>query len=290
MLGSAILVSSAVVHVRRKAFERRFTNIIEREREKRKARKNSNLDQQSRSFNFPRRRNSSIRPEVDGVVVRGKAIHQPVQEDGNLEKQGSGDDNLQLSGEARLIIETAATREDARSHEDTSVRDSSERMQGQEQDSHVISPSSQRIRFAASTPKSPLSTRPHTRLFDMSGVGAHPDTMSFPRFTESPIYPIPIAALTQEKKDTLPGTHKYFESGGFIGRNSQFHSLTLWEREQLGGVEYRAITLLEVIVPMYFILWQLLGCIGLGAWVAVNQPDSSLQNGLYLLRFVVSVV
>ncbi|MCJ1281061.1 hypothetical protein MMC26_000379 [Xylographa opegraphella] len=81
-----------------------------------------------------------------------------------------------------------------------------------------------------------------------------------------------------EKPDQ--GTQKYFQSGGTIGRNSQFHSLTIAERERLGGVEYRAVLLLEFIVPIYFVVWQLLGCVSLGAWVALNATATTLQNGL----------
>ena len=45
-------------------------------------------------------------------------------------------------------------------------------------------------------------------------------------------------------------------------------------------MEYRAVTLLAVVVPVYFVLWQLLGCVGLGAWVAVNAPEVAVGNGL----------
>lgn len=64
------------------------------------------------------------------------------------------------------------------------------------------------------------------------------------------------------------------------GRNAQFHDLTTKEREQLGGYEYRALKLLSVVVPLYFALWQLLGCISLGAWIAYNKPEVSTSNGL----------
>lgn len=74
--------------------------------------------------------------------------------------------------------------------------------------------------------------------------------------------------------------YRYFPTSGFIGRNSQFHSLTLAERERLGGVEYRAVTLLAIIVPLYFVLWQLLGSLGLGAYIANYRADTTLQNGL----------
>jgi hypothetical protein len=50
-----------------------------------------------------------------------------------------------------------------------------------------------------------------------------------------------------------------------VGRNAQFYGLTNEERELIGGIEYRALNLLSIIVPMYFICWQVFGCIALGA-------------------------
>ena len=58
-----------------------------------------------------------------------------------------------------------------------------------------------------------------------------------------------------------------FLSDRMVGRNAQFHDLTRDERERLGGYEYRALKILSVIVPLYFFLWQFLGCIALGAWI-----------------------
>lgn len=63
-----------------------------------------------------------------------------------------------------------------------------------------------------------------------------------------------------------------------IGRNGQFYNLTAQEREYLGGVEYRAIKLLIITVSVYFVLWQLLGSIALGAWVAVNDRSVAKAN------------
>lgn len=65
-----------------------------------------------------------------------------------------------------------------------------------------------------------------------------------------------------------------------IGRNAQFYGLSRAEREHLGGVEYRAITLLAYVVPIYFVLWQLLGCLGLAAYMAYNKADVALENGI----------
>jgi Trk-type K+ transport system membrane component len=63
-------------------------------------------------------------------------------------------------------------------------------------------------------------------------------------------------------------------------RNSQFHGLSDAEREHLGGCEYRAIQLLSWMVPLYFVLFQLLGCLGIGAYVANNRADTARRNGL----------
>ncbi|KAK3295239.1 cation transport protein-domain-containing protein [Chaetomium fimeti] len=64
-----------------------------------------------------------------------------------------------------------------------------------------------------------------------------------------------------------------------VGRNGEFFNLTLKEREYLGGVEYRAVEVLVVTVAMYYVLWQLLGAIALGTWLAVNEPEIATTNG-----------
>ncbi|KAK3319960.1 cation transport protein-domain-containing protein [Cercophora scortea] len=64
------------------------------------------------------------------------------------------------------------------------------------------------------------------------------------------------------------------------GRHAQFHGLSREEREQLGGCEYRALKVLAVIVPLYFFLWQALGCIALGAWINNYQSGPPLGNGI----------
>ncbi|KAJ5684619.1 Low-affinity potassium transport protein [Penicillium maclennaniae] len=65
-----------------------------------------------------------------------------------------------------------------------------------------------------------------------------------------------------------------------ISRNSSFHHLSERERQRLGGAEYRAVSLLSVIVPLYFLLWQLLGGLGVGAYVARNKAALARANGM----------
>ena len=53
------------------------------------------------------------------------------------------------------------------------------------------------------------------------------------------------------------------------------------ERRKLGGIEYDAICLLSHFVPIYFVLWQLLGALSVGAWFQVNAADLTLQAAAY---------
>lgn len=73
---------------------------------------------------------------------------------------------------------------------------------------------------------------------------------------------------------------RHFLMHRHAGRNAQFHDLTAEERELLGGCEYRALKILAIIVPTYFFLWQVLGCLALGAWINNNLPEPALENGI----------
>ncbi|RAK86537.1 potassium transporter [Aspergillus costaricaensis CBS 115574] len=120
----------------------------------------------------------------------------------------------------------------------------------------------------------------HHRVFPMVGVGARLDLNNHPRDAA------PIMTQNDEEADLpalkglIKGTQKYFRSKGSIARNSQFHGLTPEERERLGGVEYKAVSLLLVIVALYWVLFLLCGIIGMGTWIAVNHPDIPRANGL----------
>ncbi|CAN8097576.1 unnamed protein product [Discula destructiva] len=63
-----------------------------------------------------------------------------------------------------------------------------------------------------------------------------------------------------------------------IGRNGQFFDLTDDQREYLGGVEYRALNVLFVIVGVYFVVIQVLGAIALGAWISVHGSAIAAVN------------
>lgn len=120
----------------------------------------------------------------------------------------------------------------------------------------------------------------HHRVFPMAGVGARKDLNNDPRDVP------PNHSLYDETelagfKGVLKGTQKFIlASKAFISRNSQFHGLTPEEREELGGVEYRAVSFLSIIVPLYFFSFLILGAIGVGSWLTVNRPRVAQDNGL----------
>ncbi|GKZ78059.1 hypothetical protein AnigIFM56816_001184 [Aspergillus niger] len=120
----------------------------------------------------------------------------------------------------------------------------------------------------------------HHRVFPMVGVGARLDLNNHPRDAAPRVTQNDGDADLPALKGLIKGTQKYFRSKGSIARNSQFHGLTPEERERLGGVEYKAVSLLLVIVALYWILFLICGIIGMGTWIAVNHPDIPRANGL----------
>ncbi|KOS17091.1 Low-affinity potassium transport protein [Escovopsis weberi] len=46
------------------------------------------------------------------------------------------------------------------------------------------------------------------------------------------------------------------------------------------GLEYRAFTAMGLFVRLYLVLWQGLGCLALGAWIANRDPEVARANGM----------
>jgi len=119
--------------------------------------------------------------------------------------------------------------------------------------------------------------RRHRSFLSMQGVGARPLT-SLHAIQQGP-------SIARRNTDVPPrgrnDINEYFNTAtGWIARNSQFHGLSHAEREKLGGYEYRAISFLAWLVPAYFIAWQLLTCICLGAYVHNERRETTEENGL----------
>lgn len=120
--------------------------------------------------------------------------------------------------------------------------------------------------------------RSRHRVFPMAGIGAHPDA-------KDPKDAVPSLFIDEGRrpsliKDAIRGSQKHFLSRGFVSRNSQFHGLSVSDREKLGGVEYKAISFLSVVVPLYFVLFNVLGAVGIGAWITTYNPSVARLDGL----------
>lgn len=275
MLGSAILVSSVVVHVRRKAFERKFQAIAERKRRRPRSENGlkrrlsliipkSELHSMSRSDTdgqLPRGRKQRTECSIDGVVTNGSAVE--VGKPSHKTEDGSPTVDTATHRQGGIDVRADALNNGDHGNDAPTIPH-------EDNLSRTIRYSSQ-----ISPVVSPLTARAYSRVFSMQGVGARGDLLNHPRRASISLSSFP-RKQTEGKAEDAWG----FPQAAFVGRNSQFHSLTLAEREHLGGVEYRAITLLAIIVPMYFVLWQLLGSLGIGAYIARNRASTTLQNGL----------
>ena len=304
MMGSAIFVSSAIIHIRKRAFEKKLEELAARKRRIRPGR--------ALTFSLPRRRGSNSNTRTDAIAsgaVRGTAIKEIHQDTSPESTELKDQDNLpdfdrRSIGRGPPKIDTAFASTVSRSDSASGRERRAEPANGYSEDANRPN---EHIRFGADerSPqdlKSPTHPerrmsdkvrplkRTHTRLFDGSGVGArsldqHPrNARPFQTVSEAPT--MNDSAIDEEldlkrTSGSLAGIDKYLKTiDGYIGRNSQFHNLTERERRKLGGIEYDAICLLSYVVPIYFVLWQLLGALGVGAWFSTNLPNVALQNGL----------
>lgn len=304
MMGSAIFVSSAIIHIRKRAFERKLEELAARKLHKRPGR--------ALTFSLSRRRGSNTGARIDAIAsgaVRGTAIKDNHEEDYPETTELQDQKNDIASG--RRSIDRAPPQIDTALCSTVSNTESVGSRERRGDQANVYFEANNRpndhIRFRddgppardARGPTNPERVsidqarafkRTHTRLFDGSGVGVR-GLDQHPRNARPIIRRSETSTANDNSADkeldlkrsgggSLVGMDKYIKTfHGYIGRNSQFHNLTEKERRKLGGIEYDPICLLSYVVPIYFVIWQLLGALGVGAWFQVNAPDVTLQNG-----------
>ncbi|KAL8795828.1 MAG: hypothetical protein Q9195_001708 [Heterodermia aff. obscurata] len=268
ILGSAIFVSIGVVQFRKAAFERRFKVIVEDARHRRRNRASTRRSPLSSTLPRVRSKNSSeVERQPSQTQIGSSSVHNQSSdaEDSNNATIQTSDEPAHELMERQTIAEkrpgTVPTMLDIRNEQD---------------------PPSEALRHRTTffTANPSPSGRLHSPVITFQGIGARQDIMNHPmRVERRRDYTSPLrTAQSRERSNT--GSTQRSDYPGVIGRNSQFSSLTFAEREHLGGAEYRAITLLAIVVPLYFILWQLLGALGLGAYVANNRSAAPEANGL----------
>ncbi|KAI0015708.1 TrkH-domain-containing protein [Xylariomycetidae sp. FL0641] len=280
IVGSSVWVSIWTVLVRKRAFERRFEEIVKKERQRSLARRNTSISllpiaQRFRSFSRSGRNASQLPtsaqplppialatrgPEVSALPISGPIDRRPI---------------------STVVPTTAPPAQDAtaaQSAPDSPAKESSTpRGPGPLADEPPVPPEVEAPPFGRPT------TGEHIAFSDdIFGPRATSSSLSLgpgvvrrqPAPGGTTGNPLPSSA-EQPHPQPQPRLGAYK-----VGRNAQFHGLTSDEREHLGGTEYRALKLLSVVVPIYFVSWQFLGCIALGAWIANNQPQPAEANSI----------
>lgn len=264
IIGSAIFVSSAILNIRKRAFEKRFAELAERRRNRLKVR-HHNL-----SFSWSRRRTSVSDQRENAIIsgaLRGTAIEElPADHDRTA--------SFNSPQHGRTISEATLEMTEVGSQMDGIVLDN---------DSNHVRFKDQLHTSEYTESRQRTTRRHHASFFEGRGVGAH-GLENHPRNTRPMGYDTSAdeSAIEDDISPRQPasGLDKYVHTmNGYLGRNSQIYHLTNKERRKLGGIEYDAICLLSWVVPVYFILWQLLGSLGIGAWIWVNRPGITLSNG-----------
>ncbi|KAI0904444.1 TrkH-domain-containing protein [Ustulina deusta] len=277
IIGSSIWVSIWTVFIRKHAFEHRFEEIVRRERQRDHERRNTSLTLLPIAHRF-----RSLGKSMNASATTPSASF-PLSESAQAHNRGDAalpPISSPINGRliSAIIPQLPPHSEDS---EPTmpSVLDSPSQhgvepeggerrisadhnAMGRDRSDCAPSTTSDHVTFVDEPRRTAVSSSVHHRQGVVQRHPPNPDSSA----------PTPTATTTVDEGQKH-GTHK-------IGRNAQFHGLTNEEREKLGGTEYRALRLLSVIVPIYFVSWQFFGSLALGAWIANNQPQPALENGI----------
>ncbi|KAL8700439.1 MAG: hypothetical protein Q9201_005444, partial [Fulgogasparrea decipioides] len=275
LLGSPIAVSIAVVFVRLKTFERRFKTIVEKEKQKQIERGSLRRRVTFRSKSASKRQTGL---DIANGELRGRQSHTAAPTEAGIDAK-----DLEMGRRVPPIVEDST--DQTRVKPPMLIVDTNTNSRVTETDKPedtIDSPIAVRrkrgVTFAQS-PASPTKIAPLARILSMQGVGARHDLPNHPIRIERPETLLSPIQEHREKHDPKNLKH-HFSISGIIGRNSNFSDLSIDDREELGGVEYRTLELLIIIVPLYFVAWQFFCAIGMGAWVANNGRDVAEVNGL----------
>ncbi|KAI9645233.1 hypothetical protein NHQ30_005967 [Ciborinia camelliae] len=264
--GSAIFVSVATVRTRKRAFEVRFGEVVGRQKEEK------------------RRQRSVSRDGVGSRRTDGFGDGNGVVGDGTWKFHSNGKDITEDTVEMKegLKIQLAGEKSDENSM--TAISEISPH-------GGVPKDSGDHITFAPDaypangkgkgkeknlTIGNENTTPARSTTFQLPITTGENNTIKH-RIHETNT---PLHYSQTGQKDLAPLQYPSYLNSNTTGRNAQFHGLSKAEREHLGGVEYRAISFLAWLVPTYFILWQVLGGIGLGAYMAYNKSNVALENGM----------
>ena len=117
----------------------------------------------------------------------------------------------------------------------------------------------------------------HSRDPDASSSGGGGGTWRLPTILSS--------GRTATRASRAAESAPYLSWQPTIGRNSAFIDLTEEQREELGGVEYRSLKTLAIILVAYFVLFHLLGIVTLLPWIVrTSEPWGALVDAEAISR------
>ncbi|KAK3322066.1 cation transport protein-domain-containing protein [Apodospora peruviana] len=266
--GSSIWVSIWTVVARKHVFEKRFHDIVRAERLRRANRTASALS-------LPRlQRFMSFRKTQTPA-----AIPRPTTAAGQERRDGGVAPDVE---DGRLAVRHHASRSDRNQPETSATPSTATGGDDAAGPSDPIATSKDHPQLAPNSPGHiAFADEPHPNA-EATKAGATTTGAHYFDHENRPTRRMAAATASGVAGDNEKAhfTMSHFLAHRAAGRNAQFHDLTSEEREELGGCEYRALKVLAVIVPVYFFLWQLLGCVALGAWIHNNQPETPLANGI----------
>lgn len=85
-------------------------------------------------------------------------------------------------------------------------------------------------------------------------------------------------SFSKSQERDMPYAIPYLSWQPTIGRNSQFPDLTEEQREELGGIEYRSLKTLALILVCYFFGFHLLGVVVLLPWIVLTDTWGSVLD------------
>jgi len=129
------------------------------------------------------------------------------------------------------------------------------------------------IRRRPTTGPSAYDVRPR-RGSDAGASGANIPTLR--DRTKSRTFTSFLTREREEEDDPMP----YLSWTPTVGRNSAFVDLTEEQREELGGIEYRALKLLALVLVSYYVGFHLLGMICMLPWVVKSQHYSEVVRAV----------
>ena len=138
---------------------------------------------------------------------------------------------------------------------------------------HVGNETGERVQAAAHT----LSIFRLRKLRIFTGTKNHEDeNYRLPRTRSRADSFSSFRVSSSSKKPVVP---PYLSWQPTVGRNSAFVDLTEAQREELGGIEYRSLKSLALILVLYFWGFTIFGVVSLTPWILNTEPWGSIVDG-----------